>query len=316
MKRFKKILFVAGAADRDTVAWERAVTLAQRNAAELTIVDAIRDVPADLAAAEAPISPDRLLNLLVDEERDRLQNRVKLAADKGVNVNVKVLVGTNFVEIIREVLRGDYDLVMKTAEEPFGLRRLLFGPTGMHLMRKCPCPVWIIKAASRERYLRILAAVDPSPEDVERQELNRKVLDLASSLADLEGCELQIVHSWTLFCEDIMRGRANIPEDLVENTAKEVEQLHRRWLYELIEPYHQGDRIYAVHLLKGEPEDMIPDVARKQGIELIVMGTVCRTGLSGFLMGNTAEKILNVVNCSVLTVKPDGFKSPITLEEG
>ncbi|MCK7506615.1 MAG: universal stress protein [Desulfobacterales bacterium] len=58
---------------------------------------------------------------------------------------------------------------------------------------------------------------------------------------------------------------------------------------------------------------MIPALAKRKGIELIVMGTVCRTGIAGFLMGNTAEMVLQQVNCSVLTVKPDGFKTPVKL---
>ena len=44
------------------------------------------------------------------------------------------------------------------------------------------------------------------------------------------------------------------------------------------------------------------------------MGTVCRTGIAGFFIGNTAESILQQVDCSVLTVKPDGFVSPVVLE--
>jgi nucleotide-binding universal stress UspA family protein len=42
------------------------------------------------------------------------------------------------------------------------------------------------------------------------------------------------------------------------------------------------------------------------------MGTVARTGISGFFMGNTAETILNQLNCSVLAVKPHGFVTPVS----
>jgi nucleotide-binding universal stress UspA family protein len=52
-----------------------------------------------------------------------------------------------------------------------------------------------------------------------------------------------------------------------------------------------------------------------QGIDLLVMGTVCRTGIAGFLIGNTAEEVLNQVDCSVLTVKPEGFETPVTLQD-
>jgi nucleotide-binding universal stress UspA family protein len=43
------------------------------------------------------------------------------------------------------------------------------------------------------------------------------------------------------------------------------------------------------------------------------MGTVCRAGVPGLFIGNTAEKVLRHVSCSVLTVKPEGFVSPVTV---
>lgn len=36
-------------------------------------------------------------------------------------------------------------------------------------------------------------------------------------------------------------------------------------------------------------------------------------GVGGFLIGNTAEEVLNQVDCPVLTVKPEGFVTPVTL---
>jgi len=59
---------------------------------------------------------------------------------------------------------------------------------------------------------------------------------------------------------------------------------------------------------------LIPKLAQTKGIELIVMGTVCRTGVAGLIIGNTAENVLRQVDCSVLTVKPEGFVSPVNLD--
>ena len=39
------------------------------------------------------------------------------------------------------------------------------------------------------------------------------------------------------------------------------------------------------------------------------MGTVGRLGIPGLFIGNTAEEIFQTTKCSVLAVKPDGFKS-------
>ncbi|WP_432648854.1 universal stress protein [Methylomarinum roseum] len=44
------------------------------------------------------------------------------------------------------------------------------------------------------------------------------------------------------------------------------------------------------------------------------MGTLGQTGISGFLIGNTAEAILDQLQCSVLAIKPPGFRSPVTIE--
>jgi len=61
---------------------------------------------------------------------------------------------------------------------------------------------------------------------------------------------------------------------------------------------------------RGEPEGVVPECAVAGGIDLVVMGTVARSGVVGLLMGNTAERVLRNLPCSVLAVKPDGFVSP------
>jgi nucleotide-binding universal stress UspA family protein len=67
--------------------------------------------------------------------------------------------------------------------------------------------------------------------------------------------------------------------------------------------------------LKGDPRKTIPEFTNEIKADLVVMGTVARTGLSGFFMGNTAETILNQLNCSVLAIKPPGFVTPVTLDD-
>ena len=68
-----------------------------------------------------------------------------------------------------------------------------------------------------------------------------------------------------------------------------------------------------LHLLKGDPRHELPRIARELDVELIVMGTLGRIGIPGFFMGNTAETILEQIDCSVLVIKPPGFQSPVSL---
>ena len=69
-----------------------------------------------------------------------------------------------------------------------------------------------------------------------------------------------------------------------------------------------------LHVINGDAKHVVAKKARELDVDLVVMGTVARSGISGFFMGNTAENILNQLDCSVLTIKPPGFVSPITLE--
>ena len=46
-------------------------------------------------------------------------------------------------------------------------------------------------------------------------------------------------------------------------------------------------------------------------IDLLVMDIIARSGISGALIGNTVERLLPHVFCSVLALKPDDFQCPI-----
>ena len=85
-------------------------------------------------------------------------------------------------------------------------------------------------------------------------------------------------------------------------------------LGELLQLYDLENLKHQVYMLNGEAGRLIPALAAAREVELIVMGTVSRSGVAGLLIGNTAEKVLNQVDCSVLTVKPDDFITPVKLD--
>ena len=70
---------------------------------------------------------------------------------------------------------------------------------------------------------------------------------------------------------------------------------------------------YKLHMAKGDPRRALPRLVARHRPDVIVMGTVGRTGIAGLIVGNTAEEVLMQVTCSVLAVKPRGFVSPIGL---
>ena len=82
----------------------------------------------------------------------------------------------------------------------------------------------------------------------------------------------------------------------------------------MLQPFPLQDLTSRVYMLKGDPGHLVPELAAALGVGVIVMGTVSRTGVAGFFMGSAAERILRHVDCSVLTVKPDGFVTPVRLD--
>jgi universal stress protein E len=355
MQRFKNILVVVDERTESRAVVERAVTLAQRNQARLTVVNTVKelphlvpvpDVPEPLVdidlieewppdaslppALEPPVALSKwpheaempvtessavIREHIVEGESQRLEQWVDFIQQSGVPAGGKLLYGTPFLEIIREVLRNEYDLVMTTAEGRGDLKEMLFGSTTMRLMRQCPCPVWVVKPSQPEWHTRILAAVDPAPLDEEQYAINIKIMDLATALAQRQQSELIVVHTWTFPVERSLRSGYIGPSVEVDRWVDEARNLHRRRLIELLRPYPLQDLKSQVYLLKGEPGHLIPELAAEKEVELIVMGTVSRTGVAGLLIGNAAEKILRQVDCSVLTVKPDGFVTPVRLDE-
>jgi universal stress protein E len=314
MRRFKNILLLHDGRPEHHLTMKHGVDLARRNKAKLTVVDVIEEdswFSGEIYGSE----PFRELKQLVSEERQKkLDIAIEPLRQEGLDVRAKLLFGKPFLEIIREVLRENHDLVMKTALGEGGLKGMLFGSTAMHLMRKCPCPVWVVKKGENERYGRIIAAVDPDPSDEQRNQLNFKIMDLATSLAKLEQSELLVVHAWSLYGETILRGGVGrMDREKIDKLVREAEAEHEEGLNNLLEKYDLQGLNHQVHLIKGTAGIVIPDVAEKERADLIVMGTLSRSGVAGFLIGNTAEKILQKVDCSVLALKPDGFATPVKL---
>lgn len=314
MKRFKNILVVAAGEGWEETALKRAVTIARNNKAKLKVVEVIEKMPREMQMLITSMHLADLQEVAITEQSRQLERIIAPIRDEGIQITAKVLIGTPFIEIIKEVLRNRHNLLMKTAKGKGGLKEILFGSTAMHLMRKCPCPVWVIKPTNRKKYARVMAAVDPDPSDEVKNALNTKIMELATSMSRLEGSEFHVVHAWTLHNEQMLTVRGGLSKGETYKLARETRKTHESWVVELIGKFAPETTNMRVHLLKGNAETLIPELAKKKRIELIIMGTVCRTGIAGFFIGNTAEKVLQQVNCSVLTVKPDGFITPIKLQ--
>lgn len=315
MNLFRNILYVS----ENTVAQEgpimRAVSLAENNRAGLTVIDV-----APVVTTRGGPTGHELQSATIDERRERLEALVEPYA-KRLDIRLDVLVGRTFLEAIRLVLRNDHDLLVKPAQNPGFLERL-FGSDDMQLLRNCPCPVWLARAEEKSKYQQVLAAVDFDPDmpDATEEDLNRQILELSGSLAFTDSASLHVLHVWDAPSEAMIRNWSNNPEEASIAYVEGVRSRHegaysplRQQLTERIGKEASDHLSPKFHLRRGAAATVIPDVARQLQADLVVMGTVARTGIAGLLIGNTAEAVLEQLQCSVLAVKPTGFVSPVKL---
>lgn len=324
MDRFRNILCVITTEDTGTALLERALSLAQKSQAKLTVATIAEHISIGMGMPEGGPVSSGLQKTVKEAARHKLE-KITAPFQGRHEISCRVLVGTVFLEIIREVLRNEHDLVIKSAENPEWLDRLL-GSEDMHILRKCPCPVWLVKPGAPQKYRSIMAAVDldnanQSGELNTRQLLNRDILQLAGSLALANFSELHVVHAWEAIGESAMRaGLLRMPEARVDAYVHQVKQQRESEMARLLKELNNqpGSPVldcveYRVHLVKGPPRKTIPAIAREVRADMVVMGTVARVGIPGFITGNTAEMILSQINSSVLAIKPEGFRTPVTL---
>ena len=320
MQHFKNILCVISPGEACRPTLERALTLAENNQAGLTVVDVIPQISVGYGLPDSgPVSID-LRTLVKSEHEQALASFIAPYCER-MPMRHAVLMGTDFLEIIRQVLRHGHDLVIKPADNPSFIDRL-FGSEDMHLLRKCPCPVWLSKPGETPKYSCVMAAIDfdmDTPNEV-ADRLNERILELASAFAVADFAALHFVHVWDAPFEMTVRIWGH-DQNAADGYVERERLRHRQALDRLRERLEArlgaetfGYLAPRFHLHRGPPSEAIPALARQLQADIVVMGTLGRTGVAGLFIGNTAETILEQLTCSVLAVKPPGFVSPVTLD--
>ena len=288
-------------------ALQQALGLADRCRASVKIVDVLPEVP---SGARGFVN-DAVEQELVTHRRERLAAIAETV--QNVSVTTEVLRGRPAIALVHEVLRSRHSLLMRSHGRGPSNEERPFGAVDMQLFRQCPCPVWVVRRSTK-RLQRILAAVNTSAAETIERGLNTTILELAVLLKRFEEAHLTVLQTWTAYGESLLRSRVSATELAAYVEAQR--QAAEGGLAAFIGSF--DDRVAGVEttVLKGEPWDVIPRFLESHGIDVVVMGTVARTGIPGFVIGNTAERVLQRLRGSVLAVKPPGFQSHIQLPPG
>ena len=227
MQRFSNILFVVNSDADDSAAFAKTVELARNNQARITvlgIIDATEETKRELAAGKSP-----LLNSIFESKTEQVQALLDAARTENLQCEMKILAGIGFIEIIREVMEHQRDLVVKSIHTTGSIVDRMLGGIDMKLLRKCPCPVWLIKSTQQQGFKEILVGLDYQPDNDLVDKLNKQLLEMSSSLALAEFSELHIIHAWSLPHESYYRSpRSGFSSSDLDAQAQEMVAEHGR----------------------------------------------------------------------------------------
>lgn len=220
---------------------------------------------------------------------------IKIEIDKeGIEVaQTTVLSGTPFDQIIQQANINDVNVIIigsgeKEREEEFRL-----GITAERLIRRSNKPVWVVKKGSHPVIKRILCPVDFS-------ETSGRALSNAIHLARNFQSELTVM----TVIQDLWWAYPS-----VSNVAAQQQGLYMKQKEPEFKRFLGKFDFYNVNWNKvvreGKPHEEILTIAREMQSDLLVMGSVGKTGLERIFMGSVAEKVVREMPCSVVTVKSE-----------
>lgn len=294
---------------------ERAATLAEATGArlELYLCDHLESL-----AGGAWFDSDKLAAAREDymrDLRDWLAERQASLARRNLRVGYAAEWRSSRYEgILERAAAVDADLIVRAARHHSRLGRFLLAATDWELIRRAPQPLWLVKntPSGTAKGLRVVAAVDPFHPHDEKAGLDEKLIRTASAIVEVFGGEVHVFHAFhpgaTVAPVATASHHAAVPAlRLGSELIREIKAQREKRLAALATG--AGIPPERVHLLAGSPSSALDDVVSEQNFDVVVAGAVSRGRLERLLIGNTAESILDTVDCDMLVVKPDGFRS-------
>jgi len=305
METIKRIIAVIDPTKDDQNALARSIDLAKKSGASITAFMTVYDFSYEMTTMLSGDEREAMRKAVLKDRELWLKDLV--SPYQNININTQVIWHNRPYEaIINTVINDKYDLVIKGTHQHGALKAVIFTPTDWHLVRKCPTPVLFVKDMAWPAHGNILAAVNAVSENDQHLSLNKRIITDAHFLCELANAKLNLVNAYPATPVNIA---IEIPEFNPGLYNESVKKHHIESTNELASEFNlTSDQCF---IEEGLPEDVIPDVAKRLNSELVVIGTVGRTGLSAALVGNTAEHVIDSLDCDVLALKPDGYVSPL-----
>ncbi|MGL6261790.1 universal stress protein UspE [Vibrio sp. WXL103] len=309
MSIYSKILVVADINHEEQPALARAMQLAAKSVSKshVTLFLSIYDFSYDMTSMLSIDERDAMRRGVIQQREAWMREIAEPYINDSIDFDIKVVWHNRPYEaIVAEVFAGEHDIVIKGTRKHDVLESVLFTPTDWHLLRKCPSPVLLVKNAHWPEDANIMASVHVGSEYDTHIDLNDRMVEQLQSLSQRLEAAPYLVNAYPVT-------PANITIELPEfdpNTYTDAVRGHHLTSMKALRQKHGLDEQQTI-VEQGLPEDIIPDVANRLNAAMVILGTTGRTGLSAVFIGNTAEHVIDKIDCDVLALKPQGFISPL-----
>lgn len=295
-KAYESILIVLDKPKHEQAAMEYASYLQARTGARVGLASFCWHPMVEQSAVLDSLHAQQLKKGMLSERDSWLQDLRAQSGMDSKNVTTET-VWTNDIArwVAAAVMDDGHDLVVKSVHhsESFLHTRL-----DWRLILECPAPLLMVSNRHNpQRSGNVLASLDLRRQDVEHQALNLKILDAASYVAKLVDGTMHCVY--VMEFSEVLHGLDVID---VRSVHEKAEKKASSLLDALIEPY--GISKANVHIPDGKVERCVQRVVHEINADLLVVGTSANKGLTGALLGNSAERILTKAPCNVLVIKP------------
>ena len=312
MAKYQNMLVVIDPNQDDQPALRRAVYLHQRIGGRIKAFLPIYDFSYEMTTLLSPHERTAMRQGVIGQSTAWIREQAKFYIESGVPIDIKVVWHNRpFEAIIQEIISDKHDLVLKMAHQHDKLEAVIFTPTDWHLLRKCPCPVWMVKDQPWPEGGKALVAVNLASEENYHNALNEKLVREAIELAEqVNHTEVHLVGAYPVTPINIAIELPDFDPSVYNDAIRGQHLLAMKALRQKF-----GIDEGRTHVEKGLPEEVIPDLSEHLQAGIVVLGTVGRTGLSAAFLGNTAEQVIDHLRCDLLALKPDQYQTPVELDD-
>ncbi len=237
-----------------------------------------------------------------EEWQKRLKTFVNESEVAAAGVEVEVRIGHPLTELSDSCRVHGADLLVMGAKgsrnEPDRV-----GVIAAKCVRKAPADVLLVREDAQGPFKHLVTCVDFS-------ENATKAVRHALALAQQDGASLDALHVYqSAIAMSMDYGGLVAPmPPMVDPNATEVWQHELSKFMTPLQAEFPGVQVRSLVLERVNIREAILEHVKDTHADMVVLGTRGKTGLRELLIGTTAEKIVSHAPCSILAVKPEGFK--------